>query len=126
MKFLSVATQTLNDDQKASLKEYDEVLELPPVLRKIWSSIPPEADLEEVGTHIDPVIDWLTVNMQDGDTVNVAGELTACLFIVLNSLFWNDVKVVTETTKQEVEEHNFPNGFARRVITRHVKWRELT
>ena len=85
----------------------DQVIDLPPDLKALWSQIPP--DLTEISNYLDPIKEWLAGNARKRDYVLIQGDFGAC-FIMVNFAFENGLIPVYSTTRREADEEYDESG----------------
>ena len=78
-----------------------EIICLPPDLKTIWSSIPP--DLPELNNYLKPVKGWLVREAKKNDYVLIQGDFGAC-YIMVNFAFKALLIPIYSTTKRKAEE----------------------
>lgn len=100
----------------------EEVVELPPDLKELWGTVPPEAEC--VCGYVQPVIDWLATNCAAGDLVWVQGEWGATAEALLwcarhgfVSIYGTTGRVATETLTE--------NGTVMTHVFKHVRFRKF-
>lgn len=101
--------------------DVDEVVELPPELKKIWATIPP--DVESIAYYVQPVMDWLESNSADDDLVWVQGEWGA----TVTTLLWCAAKGLTSiysTTGRVATETRTDSGTLMTHVFKHVRFRK--
>lgn len=101
--------------------DVDEVVELPPELKKIWATIPP--DVESIAYYVQPVMDWLESNSADDDLVWVQGEWGA----TVTTLLWCAAKGLTaiySTTGRVATETRADSGTLMTHVFKHVRFRK--
>ena len=89
-----------------------EFIELPPDLKTIWSSIPP--DLPELNDYLKPVKGWLVREAKKNDYVLIQGDFGAC-YIMVNFAFKALLIPIYSTTERKAEEKYGQHGEVRLV-----------
>ncbi len=124
-KLFLVFNHTLTDSQrKDAIENFEisEIMALPEDLKKIWSSIPPEGDLDI--NQLKYITDWLDKYAAKNDYVLVQGEFGAVFYIV-DFAFCKSLIPVYATTKREYEERVLDDGSVeRKHIFKHVTFRK--
>ncbi len=113
-------TSEQEKDAYESLK-VKKIEDLPDELKKIWSQIPPEGELDK--NILMKIKKYLVKNSNIGDFVLVQGEFGMSCNIV-NWCFENDRIPIYSTTKRVVKEIKQPNGDIKsEKIFKHVQFR---
>ena len=99
-------TEHQKQDAIASLG-VKRIVELPPSLKALWRSIPPE--LEALSDYISPFKKWLEAEACKGDYVLIQGDFGAC-YLMVRYCFEKGFVPVYSTTKREVIEKLLPDG----------------
>ena len=117
---LNITNHELTEEQK---KGWERIINLPENLKKLWSSIPPDFDCEQVKHYLTPLLDWISENKDS--SILVAGDF--CAFkIVLEHAIAQNIEVFQATTKRETVEVKNPDGtVVKRSVFKHVKFRKL-
>lgn len=116
-----IFNHTFTDVQRAdALASLDVtfIAELPPSLKEIWRSIPP--DLESIEAYLEPIQTWLKVNVVEGDYVLIQGDFGAC-YIMINYAFKLGLVPIYSTTDRETEEEFDGDGAVK--VTHHFHHR---
>jgi len=100
----------------------DSLVDLPPTLKQEWGRVPPE--LDSVSGYVAPFLDWLAVNVADGDVVWVQGEWGATV-CVLDWCRVRGVRCVYATTKREATEVHSAAGVQMTHVFVHVRFRDF-
>jgi len=124
-KMLLVFSHRLSEEQEADAeKNYaiSEFVEMPAEIAKIWANIPPEP--ESILDNLNPILDWIKNNAQQGDYVIVQGDYGAT-YAVVKFCFDNGFIPVYATTKRIVEETVLPDGSTKTThIFKHIRFRQ--
>jgi len=94
------------EDARRSL-EVERVVDLPPDLKGLWRSIPPE--LPEIEPYLRPLRRWLEGNAAKGDYVLIQGDFGAT-YIMVNFSLGQGLVPVYSTTERAAEEKQQSNG----------------
>ena len=123
-KVFVLTNHVTTEEQVADLKEnwhIREVCELPADLKKIWGTVPPQA--ESIGDYIQPVLTWLQSECKASDVVWVQGEWGATVTVLL----WckqNGIQAIYSTTGRMATETRTENGVVLTHVFKHVRFRK--
>ena len=122
MSVFVILNHNLTADQKEELYDrFDEVVELTPEQRALWSQIPAEGDHLDVQKHI-----WdILLEVKNHDAVVCQGEFTAfvSVFTLCQTLEKN---VFVACSKRETVETTGEDGsVTKKAVFRHVQFRRV-
>ncbi|MDH7553659.1 MAG: CRISPR-associated protein Csx20 [Spirochaetota bacterium] len=113
-------TESQNNDAVNALK-VEKFIFPPENLQKIWEQIP--ADNEDILDIVEPVLQWLWDNSNEGDYIFVQGDFGATLLVV-SWAFKHDRIPVYSTTQRKYESTINEKGEVVNVHTfKHVRFR---
>ncbi|MDY0093895.1 MAG: CRISPR-associated protein Csx20 [Candidatus Vecturithrix sp.] len=108
-------------DARAALQVQD-ILSLPKDLQQRWSNVPP--DLETIGDHLRPVLDWLNEQARPGDYVLIQGDFGA-VYRAVRFALEHGLTPLYATTTRRVKETRLPNGQVEsHRVFQHVRYRK--
>lgn len=126
-------SHSLTDEQKEAAKRelgIEEFVFLPKDLQEKFSNVPTE--LETLDEYVQPFLNFVFENSQDGDVIFLAGEQGLVVKLVTefntNVLFYlrQPFKIVYSTTNRMVEEVINPDKTVTKKSTfKHVLFREM-
>ena len=122
MSVFVILNHNLTTDQKEELYDrFDEVVELTPEQRALWSQIPAEGDHLDVQKHI-----WdILLEVKNHDAVVCQGEFTAfCSVYTLCQTLEKNVFVAC-SKRETVETVGEDGSTTKKAIFRHVQFRRV-
>ncbi len=113
----------LTDRQKKEARRdlgVKQIYYLPDDLKKLWSQIPPE--IPEITEYVQPVKEWLTRRLNEGDYVLIQGDFGATYQMVQWAFSQNCRPIYATTKRKIVEIYNNEEIITNRVFE-HVRFR---
>lgn len=98
----------------------DSIQCLPEHLQVVWSQVPPE--LPSVQGHIQPIIDWLKVQVQTGDYLLIQGDYGATYHMVKWALANQCIPIYATTARKTLTAMENGKVVTSRVFE-HVRFR---
>jgi hypothetical protein len=95
-------TEQQKKDAHKSLR-VGRIVDMPPDLKKLWHSIPPE--LPKIESYLKPFARWLGTNAAKADYVLIQGDFGACFIMVNFALSNGLIPVYSTTDRNAAEEH---------------------
>lgn len=123
-KLFLLFNHEITDIQKQDASDFlgvGAVEDLPDGLKAVWNDIPPE--LEHIGRHIQPVMNWLDSSAEPGDYVLVQGDFGACYLMVRFCLEKGLVPVYSTTKREAVEERLQDGSIILKHVFKHRRFR---
>jgi hypothetical protein len=100
--------------------EVGEIHYLPDDLKGLWSQIPPE--LPEVAGYLQPIQEWLSNQIREGDYLLIQGDFGATFLMVQWAFDRNCVPIYATTRRRAIEVRNDQEIITSRVFE-HVMFR---
>ena len=122
MSVYVILNHELTADQREELTErFDEVVELTPEQRALWSQIPADGDHLDVQKHI-----WtILLEVKNHDAIVCQGEFTAfCSVFTLCQTLQKNVFVAC-SKRETVETTGEDGSITKKAVFRHVQFRRV-
>ena len=93
---------------------------LPDDLKELWSQIPPE--IPEVAGYLQPILEWLDNQIQEGDYILIQGDFGAT-FLMVQWAFARNYRPIYATTRRKVIEVCNDHEIITNRVFEHIKFR---
>lgn len=122
MSVFVILNHNLTSDQREELEErFDEVVELNPEQRALWSQIPAEGNNLDVQKHI-----WtILLEVKKHDAVVCQGEFTAFASVFTLCQRLRKTVLVACSRRETVEEVGEDGTVTKRSVFKHVQFRRV-
>ena len=123
--FYLVFNHTLTTLQESSAKTslgVERVIDLPPLLKNLWSVVPPE--LPGLLNYLQPLKDWLVERAQFSDYILIQGDFGATYLMVKFAFENGLVPVYSTTVRNAIEEHNADGSVRLLHHFKHIRFRK--
>jgi hypothetical protein len=81
----------------------EEIYNPPPDLKAVWEQVP--ADLEKIGSYLEPIKLGLRSHAEKQDYVLIQGDFGACYIMVRFAMGHGLIPIYSTTEREAVEEH---------------------
>ena len=122
MSVYVILNHELTSDQREELEErFDEVVELTPEQRALWSQIPADGDHLDVQKHI-----WtILLEVKNHDAIVCQGEFTAFCSVFTLCQTLNKNVFVACSKRETVETTGEDGSITKKAVFRHVQFRRV-